>query len=40
MKTLLHKLSGGQEINIHVITFWITLTLSTIFFGCVLLMKI
>ena len=39
MKALLHKLSGGQ-INIHVITFWITLTLSTALFTYVLIAKI
>lgn len=39
MKALLHKLSGG-EINIHAITFWITLTLSTLFFTYVLVAKI
>lgn len=36
MKALLSKLSGG-EINIHAITFWITLALSVVFFGCVLI---
>jgi len=39
MKSLLHKLSGG-EINIHAITFWITLALSTLFFMYVLAVKI
>jgi hypothetical protein len=38
MKTLLHKLSGG-EINIHAITFWITLALSILFFTLVISMK-
>lgn len=35
MKALLHRLSGGN-INIHVITFWITLTFSLLFFTYVI----
>lgn len=38
MKALLHKLSGG-EINIHAITFWITLALASLFFTYVLMVK-
>lgn len=39
MKAFLSKLSGG-EINIHAVTFWITLTLSVVFFSCVLIARI
>jgi hypothetical protein len=39
MKALLQKLSGG-EINIHAITFWITLAISVAFFTIVVSFKI
>jgi hypothetical protein len=38
MKTLLYKLSGG-EINIHAVTFWITLVLSLVFSAFVMVIK-
>ncbi len=39
MKHILRKLSGGTEINIHAVAFWITLALSTCFFAWVIIAK-
>lgn len=39
MKYILRKLSGGSEINVHAVTFWITLICSSCFFLWVILTK-
>lgn len=39
MKTIIKRVFGGDQINIHIVTFWLTLIFSILFFAYVFLVK-